>query len=112
MTWLGSNDRPTTPGIDPRDVLDGMLEFTLSATPESWWDLLEPLVPRPSYIDSLMMARMRFTTPRRQQQPRIPLAIHIETNGRVRADTTLVTNGRSLRILLERVDTLANRRNY
>jgi hypothetical protein len=112
MAWLGSTDRPTTPGNETRNLLDGMLEFTLSATPESWWDVLEPLVPRPSYIDSLMMARMRFTTPRRQKQPRIPLVIRMEANGRVRADTTLVTDGRSLRIILERVDTLANRRGY
>ncbi|MCY7380682.1 MAG: hypothetical protein LH467_15245, partial [Gemmatimonadaceae bacterium] len=112
MVWLGTTDRPTMPGNDARRVLPGMLEFTLLAAPESLWDVLEAFVPRPSALDSAMMARLQRPIVRSQRQPRLPLTLRLDGRGGVRADTTLTIAGRSMRIVLERLDTLSVKRPF
>jgi hypothetical protein len=113
MIWLATVDRPTAAGNDDRLVLPGILEFTLAASPERFWNDLETLVARPTAADSAMLARMNFPPrPRGDQQPRIPLTIRLDRRGGIRGDTTITVNGRSLRVLVERMDTLANKRPY
>ena len=112
MVWLGTTDRPTLPGNDARRVLPGMLEFTLAAAPESLWDELEAFVPMPSAIDSALMARLNRPILRSQKQPRLPLTLRLNEGGGVRADTTLTAGGRTLRIVLERLDTISIKRPF
>ena len=112
FAWLATTDRPTAPGNDVRRTLSGVLEFFLAATPEGLWDDLEPLVPRSSARDSAMAARMNLQIPRDRKQPHIPLTVRLDTRGGIRADTTLVVGGRTLRVALERLDTLSVRRGY
>ncbi len=110
MVWLKAMDQPTTPGNESRRALNGVLEFTLHAAPEAWWDVLEGMVPRPSGIDSVFAARISL--PRAQQQPQIPIALRLDGNGGINADTTFTIAGRSVRLMLERIDTLSNKRPF
>ena len=112
IVWLATTDRPTAPGNDARRVLPGMLEFTLAAAPESLWDELEAFVPMPSAIDSALMARLNRPILRSQKQPRLPLTLRLNEGGGVRADTTLTAGGRTLRIVLERLDTISIKRPF
>ena len=112
LVWLTTSDRPTAPGNDARRVLPGLLEFNLSAAPESLWDDLEVFVPRTSVSDSLMRARMNYTITRGQKQPQLPLTIRLDERGGVRADTTLTVGGREIRIVLDRLDTLSIKRPF
>ena len=112
MVWLAATDRPTLPGNDARRVLPGMLEFTLLAAPESLWDVLEAFVPKPSDLENAMMARLQHPKVRSQRQPRVPLTLRLDGRGEVRADTTLTAGGRSMRIVLERLDTLSVKRPF
>ena len=112
MVWLGTTDRPTMPGNDARRVLPGMLEFTLLAVPESLWDVLEAFVPTTSALDSAMIARFPRLIARSQRQPRLPLTLRLDGRGGVRADTTFTVGGRSMRIVLERLDTLSVKRSF
>ena len=89
-----------------------MLEFTLAAAPESLWDELEAFVPNPSAIDSALMARLNRPILRSQKQPRLPLTLRLNEGGGVRADTTLTAGGRTLRIVLERLDTISIKRPF
>jgi hypothetical protein len=81
--------------------------FHMSAAPERLWDALQHLVPPMSTRDSALMAVMRMPIERARLQPQIPLTLHLDGLGGVRADTTLNTGGGVLRVRLERVDTLA-----
>lgn len=112
IVWLATFDRPTAPGNDARRVLRGMLEFTLVATPETWWNDLEALVPRMSERDSTALARMGRPLERGEKQPQLPLTVQLDANGGVRADTTLNVRGRALRVVLQRLDTLSIRRPF
>jgi hypothetical protein len=107
LIWLGSSDRPTIPGSDSLLALAGELMFHMSAAPERLWDALQHLVPPMSARDSALMAAMRMPIERARLQPQIPLTLHLDGLGGVRADTTLNTGGGVLRVRLERVDTLA-----
>jgi hypothetical protein len=107
LVWLAVSDRPTTAGNDARRALFAVLEFTLRAAPQELWDDLEPLVPRLSASDSALFGPMTRPSPRGQKQPRIPLTIRLDERGGVRADTTLIVGTRSVRVILERVDTLS-----
>ena len=110
--WLSTEDRPTLPGNAARHVLPGMLEFPLAAAPETLWPALESLVPPTSAADSAFFAGVRFTLERSQRQPRVPLTVHVEAGGAVRADTTMRAGGRLVRVRLERLDTLSVRRPF
>ena len=107
LIWLGSSDRPTTPGNDSLLELDGELMFHMGAAPESLWNALQDLVPPPSARDSAFMTRVNRPIERARLQPRIPLTLLLDTIGGVRADTSLSTGGGTLRVMLERVDSLA-----
>ncbi|MGI9141022.1 MAG: hypothetical protein ACR2GJ_07940 [Gemmatimonadaceae bacterium] len=107
LVWLATNDRPTSPGNDARRALTGELEFILAAAPERLWNDLEVLVPPRSAADSLLWARLNRPIVRGRTQPRIPVTVRLDANGGVRADTSLVVNGRALRVILQRVDTLS-----
>ena len=112
LVWLAFTDRPTASGNDARRVLPGILEFTLSAAPERLWNDLELLVPPRSAADSALLARMNIARPRGEQQPRLPFTLRLDARGGVRGDTTVVVNGRSVRIVVERVDTMSVKRPF
>ena len=112
LVWLATDDRPTAPGNDARRVLSGMLEFKLSATQESFWNDLEAFVPRMSARDSLMLARLNHRFERGQKQPQLPLTVRLDEGGGVKADTTFNVGGRTLRVVLQRIDTLTTRRPF
>ena len=107
LIWLGTSDRPTTPGNDSVVALDGELMFHLNAAPEWLWDALEDLVPPPSRRDSLLSAQVRRPIERGRLQPRVPLTVHLDGLGAVRADTSLSVRGGMLRVVLERIDTIS-----
>lgn len=112
LVWLSTNDRPTTPGNDARRALSGILEFTMAAAPELVWDDLEAFVPRRTARDSALLARLNRPIPRGEKQPQLPLSVQFDGRGGVRADTTLSIGGRSLRVVLQRIDTLSIKRPY
>lgn len=112
MAWLGVDDRPTTPGNEERRVLDGMLEFTLSAAPEELWETLEAFVPTVSAADSALRARINLVIPRERLQPELPITLRLDDHGGVRANTTLTSRGRTLRVTVQRVDTAALQRRF
>ena len=103
LTWLASADRPTAPGNHERRVLDGYLEFTLSAAPESLWPALEQFIPPPDTTFSTLSAK----PPASERQPRLPLTIRLDGSGGVTADTTLIAGGAPLRVRLVRLDTMS-----
>jgi hypothetical protein len=107
LVWLAAADRPTAPGNDGRRELRGALEFRLASAPRSLWDQLEPFVPAMSPTDSALLARMGHAFPRGERQPRLPLTLRLDPGGGVRADTSLTSGGRTLRVSLERVDTVS-----
>lgn len=112
LVWLGSTDRPTTPDNDARRALTGMLGFPLGAVPERLWNDLDPFVQRWNPADSALYARLRQSIPRATQQARLPITVRLDDSGGVHADTTLTVGGRALRLLLERIDTIAIRRTF
>lgn len=107
LVWLYVADRPSAPGNDARTAMTGVLEFMLGATSESTWAMLEPFARVPSALEREMMVRMPRQIPRSEQQRRIPLTVHFDTNRGARADTTIVRDGRRLRVTLTRVDTVS-----
>ncbi|MBA3671916.1 MAG: hypothetical protein H0W68_07825 [Gemmatimonadaceae bacterium] len=112
LVWLATDDRPTAPGNDARRTLSGILEFTMAASPESFWNDLEPFVPRRSALDSAMLARLNRQIPRGEKQPQLPLEVQLDGRGGVRAETTLPLGGRVLRFVLQRIDTISVRRPF
>lgn len=112
LVWLTTDDRPTAPGNDARRALSGMLEFTMAAAPELLWNDLEKFVPKPSAMDSVMRARLNRPLPRGEKQPQLPLRVRLDGRGGVRADTTLSSGGRLLRVVLQRIDTVSIRRPF
>lgn len=107
LVWLAAADRPTVAGNDPRQVLRGQLEFRMAVAPGQLWDVLDTFVPPLSARDSLILTRMPEIYARENRQPRLPITIHLERAGSVRADTTLTRNGRTLRMSLVRLDTIS-----
>ncbi len=107
LVWLATNDQPTSPANDARRTLSTILEFKLSSAPEQSWDALEPLIPPTSARDSAALARMRSMFSRADRQPRVPLTLHLDAHGPVQGDTTLNLGTHSLRVKLERMDTLS-----
>ena len=107
LVWLATDDRPTAPQNASRQALRGVLEFNMAAAAEATWDVLELLVPRQSPEDSALHAQIHLAIPRGEQQPRIPLALRLTPAGGVQADTTLLVGGHTLRIRLERLDTVS-----
>ena len=103
MTWFASADRPTAPGNDERRVLDGYLEFTLSAAPESLWPALERFIPPRDTLFRMLSAQMLPS----DRQPRLPLTIRLDGIGGVTADTTFTAGGAPLRVTLVRLDTIS-----
>jgi hypothetical protein len=112
LVWLATEDRRTLPGNDARRALAGVLEFTLAAAPKALWPALEAVVPPTTARDSAFYARLGRTSPRGERQPRLPITVRLDARGAARADTTLAAGGRTLRVRLERTDTLAIRRPY
>ena len=112
MVWLATTDRPTAPDNDARRALAAILEFTLNATPEKFWNDLESFVLPLSVLDSTIMARMNRPRPRGEKQARIPITVSLDARGGIRADTTLRVGTRALRLIVERVDTLSNKRSF
>jgi hypothetical protein len=112
MVWLATTDRPTAPDNDARRALAAILEFTLNATPEKFWNDLESFVLPLSVLDSTIMARMNRPRPRGEKQARIPITVSLDVRGGIRADTTLRVGTRALRLIVERVDTLSNKRSF
>jgi hypothetical protein len=107
LIWLGSSDRPTTSGNDSLLELDGEFMFQMSAAPELLWDALQDLARAPSASTSALMARLNQPIGRDRLQPQVPLTLHLDSLGGVRADTSLGTRGGTLRVTLERIDTVA-----
>ena len=101
--WLSAADAPTAPGNEGRLVLPGMLEFELAAAPEPLWDVLADFIPTPDPRD----AQFHAAIPLKDRQPRLPITLRLGAAGGVRGDTTLLANGRQLRVRLERLDTLS-----
>src|SRR6185436_16157434 len=112
LVWLATTDRPTAPDDAARPVLSGILEFNLAAAPEAFWNDLEPLAPRMSAIDSAMLARMNPSMSRGDKQPLIPLTIRLDERGGIRGDTTIVVGPTTLRVALQRIDTLSIKRPF
>jgi hypothetical protein len=112
LVWLATDDRPTMPGNDARRELRGMLEFTMAAAPESLWDDLAPFIPRPSARDSAMLALLKRSIRRAEQQPQIPLRIQLDGRAGVREDTLLSTGGRLLHVVIQRIDTVSIKRSF
>ena len=79
---------------------------------EKLWNDLEAFVPRQSARDSAMIAGLKFTIPRAHKQPQLPLTLHLDERGGVRADTTLAVGGRTVHLVLQRVDTLSFKRPF
>jgi hypothetical protein len=99
LVWLGSTDRPTTPGNEARHALTGELQFRLGNVPEGLWTDLEAFAPKMSEMDSIMLARINRPRPRASQQPKLPITLHVD-DASVRADTTLDARGRPFRVRL------------
>jgi hypothetical protein len=112
LVWLATADRPTTPGNESRLALPGELQFQLGAAPEWLWDALERLVPPQSAMDSALQVRLNRPIERPRRQPRISLTVRLDALGGVRADTAMDAGGRTIRVTLERVDTLSMRRPF
>ena len=110
LVWLATSDRPTAPGNDARRELKGTFEFVLAAAPESLWDIVEPLVPPMRPADSAFYARLGRPRERERQQAMIPVTVRIDKNGGVRADTTVSVGTHRIRIMLQRLDTVATKR--
>jgi hypothetical protein len=107
LVWLGSGDRPSMPGNDRVRTIPASLVFALKGAPESIWLALEPFIPALSASDSAMFARSKLIVPRDQRQPSLPITLRVSANGAVSGDTTLVRDGRRLRVTLVRVDSSA-----
>jgi hypothetical protein len=109
LVWLSMPDRPTTPGNETRRVLEGELAFFLGSIPDDrLWSDFEEFGPPRSARDSVFAARSGRTIPRTQTRVRLPLTLRLDAAGAVRGDTTLaLSGGRSLRVVLERIDTLS-----
>lgn len=107
LVWLSTTDRPTTPGNEARRDFAGVLEFTLGAVPAALWDDLDAFIPP---LDSII--RPRIPVPREREQPRLPLDLRLTDSGGVVADTVLLTRGRSMRVSLQRIDTVSVRRQW
>lgn len=73
---------------------------------------LGPTVPPPTAFEREMLARAGYVARRADRQPQLPLTLRLDAQGGVHADTTLAAGGQSVRVRLERVDTLARRRPY
>jgi len=112
LVWFVTNDMPTAPGNAARSTLRGFLEFRMNAAPEPLWNDLEAFVPRRSVMDSTMLARTNLIIKRDEKQPQLPITVVFDDRGGVRADTTLYANGRTLRVVLRRIDTLSVRRPF
>jgi len=65
LGWFSVGDRPTAPGNEARRTMNGVFEFMLGGAPEMAWDALEPLARKVRASDSMMMARLGYTMPRR-----------------------------------------------
>ena len=76
------------------------------------WQALEAYIPPRSALDSALMARIRVVITRADGQPTIPLTLRLDDAGGWSADTTLVRNGKSLRITLTRGDTVSVPRSW
>jgi hypothetical protein len=110
LVWLATTDRPTAPNNDARRVLSGTLEFMLGAAPESFWGLLEPLVPPLSASEAAFYARIGRPLERHRRQAQLPITVRLDGRGGVRGDTVLVAGGKVVRVSIQRVDTLWVRR--
>lgn len=107
LVWLAAADRPTVAGNDARQVLRGELEFRMAVAPTRLWDVLEMFVPALSGMDSLLLSKMPELYTREERQPRLPITIRLDRSGSVRADTTLTMKGKTLRLSVVRLDTIA-----
>lgn len=103
IVWLASADRPTAPDNDARHTLPAILELSLASAPESLWDALEAFAPPVDARYSSLLADW----PRSERQPRLPLTLRLDGRGGVRVDTTLTAGGRTIRVVLERLDTIS-----
>lgn len=112
LVWLAAGDRPTLPGNEARRSLAAVIEFTLTSAPERLWSVLEPLAPPPTAGDSALLARTGYVLPRGERQPRVPITVRLGARGAVRGDTTVQVDGRRVRLILERTDTLSLRRPF
>ncbi len=112
LTWLSVADRPTTPRLDSRPVVQAMLEFKRYAAPRSIWEALTVYVPAPQPYELLALEYLRNSLTAGDDQPRLPFTLRVAADGRVSGDTTIVRGGRRLRVRVTRVDTLVVRRTY
>jgi hypothetical protein len=55
---------------------------------------------------------MNVSMSRGEKQPEIPLTIRLDERGEVRGDTTLVVGSTTLRVSLQRIDTLSMKRPF
>ncbi len=112
LVWLSVADRPSAPGNDTTRVLAAMVEFVRVGAPVSIWDALDVYVRRLPAADSAFIARAGVVRTRADDQPRLPLTLRIGRDGSIAGDTTLVRDGRRLRVTLTRVDTVSVRRPF
>jgi hypothetical protein len=107
--WFSVADRPGMPGNGNQALIRAELEFRLPTTPQWLWPTLDAYLRRVSAVDSVLMARSRFAIPRDQAQAQLSMQLHVDANGNGHVDTTLISNGRRLRIRLQRHDTIGVR---
>ena len=113
LVWLCVTDRPTAPDNERRNVLPSMLELTLASAPERAWNDLEAFVPPMSAMDSAALRRMHYEFQRSRKQAQLPLTIRLDDRGGVNADTTFtLRDGRTMRVILSRIDTSSLKRSF
>ena len=110
LVWFGSTDRPTIPTNNSRRTLAGSLTFTLAAVPATLWDIVDSLVPPLSARDSAFLARVNVFRSRSAREALVPLTVRLDDRGTVRADTTVLAGGKTVRFVLQRIDTVSVRR--
>ncbi len=111
LVWLASTDRPTAPGNTSARVLRGELQFRRRAAPPTVWDALDGWVPPLGPMERLQLSRFP-PIPRENEQPALLITLHIDSDGAVRADTTLVRGGVELRVQVRQLDTVSVKRPF
>lgn len=107
--WLSAADHPARPVTAGTREFQADLMFTRFAAPPQIWDALDAYVDVPSASTRqaiVRIAAMNRRAPRAEEQPHIPMTLRMQNDGRLRGDTTIVRNGRTLRVTLDRVDSV------
>jgi hypothetical protein len=107
LVWLATDDRPSLPGNDARRELRAQLTLQLKVVPQLHWPSVEPYNQALSAVDSALFVRIKRPLAREDRQPTLPMTVNIGRDGTPSADTTLVRDGRRLRVTIVRTDTIS-----